>query len=553
MTNRTKIGKKRLDKYYRLAKEQGYRARSAYKLIQLNQKFDFLSSCTSVVDLCCAPGGWLQVLVQNNIKEIIGVDLYPIKKINNVKFIVGDITSASTLKELQRQITEVDCVLHDGAPNVGVCWEKDAFSQNELVLHAIKIGSKILRRNGFFLTKIFRSKDYFSVLWVLNQLFENVVSTKPISSREESAEMFIFCSGYKKPFRIDEKFFDANHVFKEKEEHETYYKVIKFSDFFKSSDPKDILETYSKIVVDIKGELFNKVFDDNLKLLFDDLKQISKHDVKKILKKRDKLIKLIENGKYIDGLDLPVREKSISLPAVQKKEKLDLINDEIKQQQREKSKQELRQKIKCSKSKIFENLPKIDNFFEDKIFQQNLDKTNLIKKNDRKNKTERNESVNRIEDISSDEESFVLDSDDKRLIVEMKNDREAFELRTINRYALNDTKCLPKFYANEEKEVNPFKSTIDETIYKKNHKKHREVLNRKIRRAEKFKKEIMEEISGEDDCPKRLFKACIKKSGTKPKIVVCTKGRPARTIKGRVKYLDRRMKKDLRGSKRHKK
>ncbi|ELQ74280.1 Putative SAM-dependent rRNA methyltransferase SPB1 [Trachipleistophora hominis] len=550
MAGRKKIGKKRLDKYYHLAKEQGYRARSAYKLIQLNKKFNFLQSCSSVVDLCCAPGGWLQVAVQHNIPDIIGVDLYPIKKINNVKSIVGDITLSGTVKEILNIAGETDCVLHDGAPNVGVCWEQDAFEQNELVLHAIKISTKILKKDGIFLTKVFRSKDYFSILWVLNQLFESVVSTKPISSREQSAEIFVFCRGYKKPAKIDDKFFDANHVFKEKEINENCYKVIKFSEFFNSEDPKSVLETYSKMLIDVKGELFDKVFDQNYKTMLDDLKQIGKHDMKKILKKREKLIKYIQNGEYIEGLDVPVKETVVSLDELPEESKLDQIKREMKKKQRDEKKREAHSKIKCAKSKVFEKLASIDNFFEDRLFQDNLSKEN---KNDDENKSKtvkKAANIDGIDEMSSDEESLELNSDDKRLIVEMKNDREAFELRTVNKYALNDTSDLPKFYMDEQKNFNQLKSTIDDKNYKKVNKKQQEVMNRRIRRAMKFKKEIMEEISDENDRPRRLFKSCLKKSKKKPKVVVCSKGKPARTMKGRVKYVDRRMKKDLRKQKR---
>lgn len=553
MASRKKIGKKRLDKYYHLAKEQGYRARSAYKLIQLNKKFNFLSTCTSVVDLCCAPGGWLQVAVQHNIPDVVGVDLYPIKKINNVKAIVGDITSPSTVKEILSMVGEADCVLHDGAPNVGVCWEKDAFEQNELVLHAIKISTKILKKDGVFLTKVFRSKDYFSILWVLNQLFESVVSTKPISSREVSAEIFVFCRGYKKSSKIDDKFFDANHVFKEKEISENYYKVIKFSEFFMSEEPKTVLETYTKMLIDVKGELFDRIFDQNFKLMLDDLRQISKHDVKKILKKREKLIKFIENGEYVEGLDVPVKETVVNLDEPPEENKLDRIKKEMKKKQREEKKREMHNKIKCAKSKVFERLASIDNFFEDRLFQSNLDK------GDGEDKTVNNKMIvknasgtNRTDEMSSDEASFELNSDDKRLIVEMKNDREAFELRTVNRYALNSTSDLPKFYTDEQKNSNQLKSMIDDKNYKKVTKKQQEVMNRRVRRAMKFKKEIMEEISDENDRPQRLFKSCLKKSRNKPKVVVCSKGRPARTMKGRVKYVDRRMKKDLRKNKKMK-
>lgn len=160
MGKKVKTGKSRLDKYYHLAKEQGYRARSAFKLIQLTQRNDIFSGCRALLDLCAAPGGWLQVAQKNMpiASKIVGVDLAPIKPIHGVTTIQGDITTQRCRALLKKEFedVDVDVVLHDGAPNVGTSWGHDAYAQNELVLHATKLACEFLRSGGTYITKVFR-------------------------------------------------------------------------------------------------------------------------------------------------------------------------------------------------------------------------------------------------------------------------------------------------------------------------------------------------------------------------------------------------------------
>jgi AdoMet-dependent rRNA methyltransferase SPB1 len=205
---------------------------------------------------------------------IVGVDLSPIKPIPRVITFQSDITTDKCRATIRSHLKtwKADTVLHDGAPNVGTAWVQDSFNQAELALQAMKLATEFLVEGGTFVTKVFRSKDYNSLLWVFNQLFTKVEATKPPSSRNVSAEIFVVCRGFKAPKRIDPKFLDPRSVFAElsdptpnneakvfnpevkkrkrdgyEDGNETQFREVPASEFIQTTDPIAILGSLNRL------------------------------------------------------------------------------------------------------------------------------------------------------------------------------------------------------------------------------------------------------------------------------------------------------------------
>ncbi|CAB3401867.1 unnamed protein product [Caenorhabditis bovis] len=198
-----KTSRDKRDIYYRLAKENKWRARSAFKLMQIDDEFHILQGVTKAVDLCAAPGSWSQVLSKrlyevDSDAKIVAIDLQPMAPIPGVIQLKGDITNVETAEKIAEYFSgeKADIVICDGAPDVTGIHSLDEFMQAELILAAFNITSFVLKQGGVFLAKIFRSRNSSLLYAQLRKYFKKVYLVKPRSSRQSSCEAFILCMDF---------------------------------------------------------------------------------------------------------------------------------------------------------------------------------------------------------------------------------------------------------------------------------------------------------------------------------------------------------------------
>lgn len=180
------------DYYYRLAKEEGFRARSAYKLLQINEKFHVIKRDDSVVDLGAAPGGWLQVAEKLSGGKIVGVDLEGISFIPGVTTFRADITAESTVEQVLKALGgEADVVICDAAPNLSGAWDRDHAVSVDLARSALQMAKKLLKPRGNFVVKVFQGDMFIDYLNDVRKEFATVHAHSPVASRKESAETYV--------------------------------------------------------------------------------------------------------------------------------------------------------------------------------------------------------------------------------------------------------------------------------------------------------------------------------------------------------------------------
>ncbi len=189
------------DQFVKKSQESGYRARSAYKLEEIAEKFELFGNTKAVVDLGAAPGGWCQVVQAKSpaTELIIGLDLLPIEPIDGVHLIEGDFTADAVYEELLNLLGErkIDLVLSDMAPNLSGMSAMDQPRCMLLAEMALEFCQQALQPGGAHVVKLFQGEGFDQHIQNIRQLFNKVVIYKPKSSRPRSREVFAVALGFK--------------------------------------------------------------------------------------------------------------------------------------------------------------------------------------------------------------------------------------------------------------------------------------------------------------------------------------------------------------------
>lgn len=194
------IKKQLKDPYYKGAQKDRLRSRAAYKLRQIDSKFDILNGAKLVLDLCCAPGSWIEE-VKRKLKDIsiVGVDLAKMTPIEGVVFVQGDITNDEVISKLDDLLKgEIDVILSDCAPKLTGSKETDQARQLFIIEHVFKITAKYLKAGGHLVCKLFDGPHLPHLKASVSVQFKRVKYFKPEASRKLSAELYLIGIGFKK-------------------------------------------------------------------------------------------------------------------------------------------------------------------------------------------------------------------------------------------------------------------------------------------------------------------------------------------------------------------
>jgi 23S rRNA (uridine2552-2'-O)-methyltransferase len=196
------LNERKNEYYFKKAKEENYRSRSTYKLVQANEKYGFIQRNNIVVDLGAAPGGWIQAARKMTGKNgfVLGIDLKPIEPFTQeyIRTIIADFTEPGTIDLIMSFLPrKADVVLCDAAPNITGVWEVDHARQIDLAEKALEIAQCVLRPSGSFFVKVFEGELLNDFMQTVKTLFDEVKLVKPQASRQQSSEMYLLALGLK--------------------------------------------------------------------------------------------------------------------------------------------------------------------------------------------------------------------------------------------------------------------------------------------------------------------------------------------------------------------
>lgn len=188
------------DPYTKLAKQNGYKSRSAFKLIEINNKFKFLKNNLNILDLGSAPGGWSQVCAEKNKNgKNLSIDILNMETIDNIFFYKKDFNDSDFLDFVNNffKQNKIDIMLSDMAVNTTGNKDLDAIKTNAIALDVVNLSKLILKTKSALLVKIFSGKDENILIKNAKELFKKIERIKPDSSRKESREMYLLCRDLK--------------------------------------------------------------------------------------------------------------------------------------------------------------------------------------------------------------------------------------------------------------------------------------------------------------------------------------------------------------------
>ncbi len=191
--------KQHRDPFFKKSKTLGYRSRASFKLIELNNKYNFIKKHSNLLDLGSYPGGWSQVASQIISKGmILSIDIKEMPPIKNVKFLKADIQQNDTKKDIIKYFqSNLDIIISDMAADTTGNKSLDAIRTNQLCADVIYLSKNILKPKGVLVSKLFMGEDFIEVKNLAKSIFKTVNFFKPESSRKESKETYLHCEGLK--------------------------------------------------------------------------------------------------------------------------------------------------------------------------------------------------------------------------------------------------------------------------------------------------------------------------------------------------------------------